>query len=72
MAEMLAGVLMLLGRRVAARGICLGFQIGQILRTFAISPTASTTGRHIGFKRDYNYHTAFRECYVIIHIENIS
>ena len=32
-----------------------------------ISPTTSSTGRHLGFERDYNSHTAFRTCYVIIH-----
>ena len=67
MAEMLASVLMWPGGQVAARGICLSLQIGQILRTFPISPTTSTTGRHLGFERDYNYHTAFRACYVIMH-----
>ena len=41
MAEMLTCVLMWLGRRVAARGICLSFQVGQILRTFTISPTTT-------------------------------
>ena len=55
------------GRQVAARGICLSLQIRQILRTFPISPTTSTTARHLGFERDYNYHTAFRACYVIMH-----
>ena len=29
--------------------------------TFTISPTASTTGRHLGFDRDYNSHTAVRD-----------
>ena len=47
-------------------GICLNFQIGPILRTFTISPTANTTGHHLGFERDYNYHAAFRACYVIM------
>ena len=60
MAVMLACVLMWLGHRVAARAICLSFQIGQILRTFSIFPTTSTTGVHLGFERDYNYDTAFR------------
>ena len=31
---------------------CLSFEIGQILRTFTIPPTFSTTGRHLGFERD--------------------
>ena len=65
MAEMF--ILMWLGRRAAARGICLSFQIGQILRTFTISPTINTIGRHLGFERDYNYHAALRACYVIMH-----
>ena len=59
-----------LGHRVRApRGVggCLGFQIGKILRTFTISSTTSTFGVHLGFERDYNYHTAFRACYVIMH-----
>ena len=34
---------------------------------FYYFPTTSTTGRHLGFERDYNYHTAFRACYVIMH-----
>ena len=38
MAKRLTCVLMWLRRRVAARGICLSFHIGQILRTFTISP----------------------------------
>ena len=45
-------VLMWLGRRVAVRAICLSFQKGQILRTFTISSTASTTGVHLGFELD--------------------
>ena len=32
-----------------------------------MSPTTNTTGRHFGFERDYNYHTAFRACYVVMH-----
>ena len=67
MEEMQTCILMWLGRRVAAQGICLSFQIGQIQRTFTNSPTTSTSGRHLGFERDYNYHTAFRACYVIMH-----
>ena len=66
MAELLTCVLMWLGRLVAARGNCLSFQISQILRTFTISPTASTPGRHLGYERDYNYRTAFRACYVML------
>ena len=31
-------------------------------RTFTISPTTSTTSRHLGFESDYNYHTAFQAC----------
>ena len=38
-----------------------------LLCTFAISPTTNTTGRHLRFDRDYNFHTAFRACYVIMH-----
>ena len=53
-------VLMWLDRRVAVRAICLSLQKGQILRTFTISYTASTTGVHLKFEHDYNYHTAFR------------
>ena len=30
-------------------------------RTFTISPTISTNGRHLGFERDYNSHSAFRD-----------
>ena len=56
----LISVLMWLGRRVAARAIYLSILKGQILRTFTISSTASTTGVHLGLERDYNYHTAFR------------
>ena len=53
MAEMLTCVLMWLGCRIAARGICLSLQIGQISRNFTIPPTTSTAGRHLGFERDY-------------------
>ena len=59
-------VLMWLGRHLAARAICLSFQIDHRSRTFTIFPTASTYGRHLGFEHDYNYHTTFRTCYVII------
>ena len=59
-ASKLICVLIWLGRRVAARATCLSFQKGEILRTFTISSTASTTGVHLGFERDYNYQTAFR------------
>ena len=60
MAEMLTCVLMWLGSLVATRGICLSFQVCQILLTFTISPTNSTIDCHLGFERDCNYHTAFR------------
>ena len=40
--------------------IYLSYQIGQILRTFTVPPTTSTTGVHLGFERDCNYHTAFQ------------
>ena len=38
------------------------FDFGSSSRshTFTISPTTSTTGRHLGFERDYNSHNAFR------------
>ena len=56
-AVMLTWVLMWLGCRVAARAICFSSRS----RTFkTISPTTSTTGRHLEFERDYNSHTAFR------------
>ena len=68
MVEMLTCVLMWLGHQVAAWDICLCFQIGQILRTFTIFPTTSTTAcSHHGFELDYNYRTAFWACYIIIH-----
>ena len=67
MVEMLKCVLMWLGRQAVARGICLSFQIGQLLRNFTISPTTNTTGRYLGFERDYNYHNALWACYVIMH-----
>ena len=42
--------------------------MNQILRTaFTNFPTTSTTGRHLEFKRDFNYHTAFQANYVIVH-----
>ena len=66
-AVMLTCVLMWLGRRLAARVICLSFQIDHRSRTFTISTTTSTTGRHLGFGREHNYHTDFRACYVILH-----
>ena len=31
------------------------------------SPTTNTTGRHLELERDYNSHTAFAPCYVIMH-----
>ena len=34
---------------------------------FYYFPTTGTTGCHLGFEHDYNYHTAFWACYVIIH-----
>ena len=43
MAVMPTCALMWLGRRVAARGICLSFQLGQILRTFTVSPSTSAS-----------------------------
>ena len=46
--------------------ICLTFQKDHRSRTFIISPTISTTSRHLGFERHYNYHTAFRACYVVM------
>ena len=52
---------------LAARAICLSFQVDHRSRTFTVSPITSTAGRHLGFERDYNYHTAFRACYVITH-----
>ena len=30
--------------------LLMSFQIGQILRTFTISPSTSTSGRHLGFE----------------------
>ena len=51
---------MWLGRRVAARAICLSFQNDQILRTFTASHTTRTIGVHLGFERDLNYDTVFR------------
>ena len=62
MAVMLTCVLMLLGRRVAARTIFLTLDLAldPASRTFTISPTSSTTGRHFRFERDYKSHTAFR------------
>ena len=61
---MLTYVLMWLGRRLAARAICLSFQIDHSSRTFIKSPTASTPVRNL--EREYNYHTAFQACYIII------
>ena len=43
MAVRLTCVLMWLGRRTAARAICLSFLVGQILRTFSILPTTSSS-----------------------------
>ena len=36
-------------------------------RSFTISRTTSTTGRHRGFERDFNSHFVFRWCYIIMH-----
>ena len=68
MTVMRTGVLMWLARRVAARAICLSLRIGQDPVLFLISPITSTTGRRLGFERDYSSHTAFRVCYVIMYI----
>ena len=46
------------GSSSSPQGICLSFQVGQILRTFTISQTISTIGRHLGIERGYSYHTA--------------
>ena len=55
MVVMMTCVLMWLGRRVAAWAICLTLDL-------ALDPVLllSNTGRHFGFERDYNSHTAFR------------
>ena len=53
------------GPSSSGSGDFLSFQVGQILRTFTISLTTSTTGRHLGFERDCNYHTAFRACVIM-------
>ena len=66
MAEMPTGVLLWMGRREAAGGICLSFQIGHILRIITISLATSTTDRHLGFEHDYHYDTAFRACSVYL------
>ena len=68
MAVMLTSVLMWLGRRIAAQAICFSelWDRSQI-SYFYYFPTTITTGRHLGFECDYNYHTAFRACYVIMH-----
>ena len=60
-------VLMWLGCRVVARAICLISQIPN----FYFFPT-STTGRQFGFEGDYNSHTAFWACYVIMHHMSLS
>ena len=61
MAVMLTCVLMWLGRRVAARAICLTLDLAlDIVRTLIISPTTSAIGRHLGFEHDYYSYTAFR------------
>ena len=38
----------------------LSFQTGLISQTFTTFPTTSITGRHLGFERDYNSHSALR------------
>ena len=56
------------GPSSSSSGDCfLSFQIGQILRTFTISPAASTSCRQLGFERDCNYHTSFWAYDVIMH-----
>ena len=67
MAVIMTCVLLWLGRLLAARAICLSFQIDRRSRTFTISPTTSTTGPHLGFERDYKYLTAFRACHATMH-----
>ena len=58
MAVMLAYVLMWLGLRVAAWAMRLTLDLALDPVLLLFSPTTSTTGRHLGFKRDYNSHTA--------------
>ena len=67
MAVVLKCVLMGLRHPLAVWALCLSFQIDRRSRSFTISPTTNTTGRHLGFERDYNYHTAFRARDVIMH-----
>ena len=55
---MLTCVVMWLSRRVAARAIFLSFQIALDPVLLLFPYTTSTTGNHLGFERDYNYHTA--------------
>ena len=50
------------GRSVSGTGDLFEFQIYHRSRTFTSSLSTSTTSRHLGFERDYNYHTAFRAC----------
>ena len=40
--------------------ITFDFGFSSRSRTFNISPTTSTAGRHLGIGRDYNSNTAFR------------
>ena len=67
MAVMLTCVLMWQGRRLAARVICLSFQIGldPVLSLFPlllVQPAAI-----LDLSVTTNYHSALRACYVIMH-----
>ena len=66
---MLTRDLMWLGCQLVAGVICLSFRIDHRFRTFSIyfrPNLTSTTGHHLGFECDYNYHTAFWACNVIV------
>ena len=67
MTVMMTCVLMQLGRRLAARAICLSLQIGHRTPTFTISPTSGTTGYHLGFERDSLWDVLLQTSLVLLH-----
>ena len=58
---------MITGYSSSGSGDLFDFGSSSICRTFTISSTTSTTGRHLGFERDYRPMLPFAACYVIMH-----
>ena len=55
------------GPSSSGSGALFDFGYSSRSRTFTISHTTSTTGRHLGFERDYKSILPFGARYVIVH-----